>query len=609
MSTSARLRAALARSPRLRIRLAGLLIAVALGWAGAFGGMLFEPLQLALFDSYQRVFPRVAQDFPVTIVQIDEQALQIRGQWPWPRSYLAELVQRIGELGPRALALDVLMPEPDRHSPENMAELVQTLRPELARELRALPSNDRLLNHMLARTPSVGAVGLLEQTEGPPIGGRPPEEMLADAQFRAAIPAFAGVLHSVSAVERAVRGVAAANVPNETGVVRRIPVATRVGDDLWPALAAELLRVAERAERIEIGPLRGGQRIAHIGSVNIPLDAQGRLWLYFSRPDERRLVNASEVFAGSVDAQKFAGKIVLVGFTALGLQDVITIPGGQRRAGVDAHATALENMLSGTVLTRPGWLHWLEGLIYAAGCGLALWRVPRTRSRLALPLFAVGAALLVSSGFLAFRNFLLLFDVALPLAGISFVFAALLTLSLAETELTRRRLARELTIQREERARVAGELEAARRIQLGLLPRPAEVLGQEHRVDIAALLQPAQSVGGDLYDFFLLQDGRLFVAIGDVSGKGVPASLFMALSKSLAKSSALRDAAALDAVINRAHVEIARDNPEAMFVTFAALVLDLHSGRLECVNAGHEYPLVVGPAGLRALDQGGGPPL
>ena len=92
--------------------------------------------------------------------------------------------------------------------------------------------------------------------------------------------------------------------------------------------------------------------------------------------------------------------------------------------------------------------------------------------------------------------------------------------------------------QREESARVAGEMQAAQRIQLDTLPRPESI--QDPRVELAAAMEPALEVGGDLYDFYRLDERRLFVLLGDVSGKGLPASIFMAVSKALCKSTVLR---------------------------------------------------------------------
>jgi serine phosphatase RsbU (regulator of sigma subunit) len=164
--------------------------------------------------------------------------------------------------------------------------------------------------------------------------------------------------------------------------------------------------------------------------------------------------------------------------------------------------------------------------------------------------------------------------------------------------------------QREESARVAGEMQAAQRIQLDTLPR-AESL-TDPRVELAASMEPALEVGGDLYDFYLHDDDRLFFILGDVSGNGLPASIFMAVSKALCKSTMLRaQDADLGALIAQTNVEVSRDNPAALFVTVFAGVLDLRSGALDYCNAGQENPWLVGPGGarIRRLTDGGGPPL
>src|SRR5438105_14978472 len=93
------------------------------------------------------------------------------------------------------------------------------------------------------------------------------------------------------------------------------------------------------------------------------------------------------------------------------------------------------------------------------------------------------------------------------------------------------------------------------------------------QLGIHAPLEPAKEVGGDLYDAFMLDEHRFFFMIGDVAGKGVPASLFMALSKTLCKSLALRAQVPLDALITAVNQEIARDNPAALFITAVAGIL------------------------------------
>src|SRR4029077_9057392 len=125
-----------------------------------------------------------------------------------------------------------------------------------------------------------------------------------------------------------------------------------------------------------------------------------------------------------------------------------------------------------------------------------------------------------------------------------------------------------------------------------------------------ARMIPAKDVGGDLYDCFKLDDDRVFFIVGDVCGKGVPASLFMAISKTLCKSLALRNGMHLDDLMRQANLEIARDNPEQLFVTAFSGILDLRNGELWYCNAGHESPLVIAPGDHPVeLEGKGGPPL
>jgi serine phosphatase RsbU (regulator of sigma subunit) len=145
---------------------------------------------------------------------------------------------------------------------------------------------------------------------------------------------------------------------------------------------------------------------------------------------------------------------------------------------------------------------------------------------------------------------------------------------------------------------------------MGLLPAPRELFAAEKRFELDALLEPARTVGGDFYDCFMLDEDKLFFVVADVSGKGLAASLFMALSKALLKSIALRRGDDPAWMLARASKEINRDNRESMFVTALAGVLDAKTGRLLVCNAGHEPAVVCRLDGKpeRSTDTAG-PPL
>ena len=202
----------------------------------------------------------------------------------------------------------------------------------------------------------------------------------------------------------------------------------------------------------------------------------------------------------------------------------------------------------------------------------------------------------------------LLVDAVNPLAGVGLVLIGVLGSTLAEVQSQRRLLREQLARSRDAQLRMQGELDTARRIQTGMLPRPDDFAGTPG-LELAAFSEPATTVGGDFYDFFLVAPRRLFFVVGDVSGKGLPSALLMALAKAQIKSAALRADGDPGAALTAANDAIAQDNPEFLFVTVAAGCLDLDSGALAYANAGHDSPLFVDTDRIESAPRAEGPPL
>ncbi|ATE67477.1 stage II sporulation protein E [Rhizorhabdus dicambivorans] len=142
------------------------------------------------------------------------------------------------------------------------------------------------------------------------------------------------------------------------------------------------------------------------------------------------------------------------------------------------------------------------------------------------------------------------------------------------------------------RERVEGELSAARDIQIGMLPRQFPAFPGRGDIDVHALLDPAKEVGGDLYNYAMIDEHRLFFVIGDVSGKGVPAALFMAMTSTLFKAASITSTSAAG-LMARVNAELVRDNVANLFVTAFAGIIDLRDGHVEYSDAGHEAPFLV----------------
>ena len=160
---------------------------------------------------------------------------------------------------------------------------------------------------------------------------------------------------------------------------------------------------------------------------------------------------------------------------------------------------------------------------------------------------------------------------------------------------------------RKHKDRMQQELNVGRDIQMSMLPVDFPPYPDRKEFSIHALLKPAREVGGDFYDFFFVSDDEICLVLGDVSGKGVPAALFMAVTKTMIKTQAADDSSPAS-IVTRVNEELSADNPACMFVTLFVAIVNVRSGELRFTNAGHNPPYILRHDGkLDCLDQRHGP--
>ncbi len=594
---------------RRRVRLAGLVAGLA---AVALLLLLGARLSRPLFDLFQNLSPAPAVSKQVHVVVIDADSLQAVGGWPWSRFYLARLVEEIAARQPAAIGLDLLMPEPDRVDPARFADLYGELTPPTAAEVRALPSMDAVFARVIGRSPVVLArAGLAAQS----FDALDQQAALLPpaASFSSPLPAtvrsFPHAVANLPILDGAALGHGLVNGdPDDDGVVRRVPLVGKVVGQPTPGFALELVRVARGVEQIGLKAQGGRLAAIQVGDRRVPASADGELALRFADGRRIQTTSAANLLRKGLPADLFKGQIVLVGLTSAGSADVVTTPRPGQTYGVFVQAQAVDSILRGQGLIRPGWAkaaEWALGLILAVAGWAAVTRLPAwgfAGTALAGAVTALGAS------WLGFQSNLLLdpFPVLIPAAATS---AATMAALFVEGRRLQARLHAALQDEKLKAARVAGELAAAADIQAGMLLPRADLASLSGAVDLDAVLQPARNVGGDLYDAFRLSDGRLCFLVGDVTGKGVPAALFMALSKSLGRSLLMRPDLDLTAAVAAINAELSKDNREAMALSLLVGVLG-EEGHIELCCAGHENPLIAGPDGLvRDVTLIGGPPL
>lgn len=378
------------------------------------------------FDAYQRLSTAPpAPDAPVRVVHIDEASLRELGQWPWSRTVMAELTDRLGQAGAAAIAFDVLFAEPDRTSPEVLIETAPAARREAVRQaLGGVESHDALFAAALGRHPSVLAASLHDQPSPTPFPMRAGLAVAGDdpAPF---LLNFPGAATSLPVLSDAARGVGFINwLPDNDQIVRRVPLLLRHDAEITPALSLEALRVALGASTYIVRAANASGATAlgantgvnglKVGPLEIPTDAEGQIWLRFRPYDPSQAIPAWRVLRGEVPPETFAGTIVLIGASAPGLMDLRATPLDASIPGVELHRQVIEQVLAGRFLTRPDYAPGAELLAALLAVLLLALAAPRLgpATNAVIALVAVAAVWITS--YLMFERMGELFDPVFP---------------------------------------------------------------------------------------------------------------------------------------------------------------------------------------------------
>jgi len=433
------------------------ILAMGLGATALMVGLVWLALPMlarvqdAVFDGYQRLSPRTYDaGAPVHVVDIDEAALARYGQWPWPRSYMAALTDRLFDHGAATVGFDVLFPEPDRTSPERIVEswsrFTDAIPPALP-DLGLLPHDTRFAEAIAGRPVVLSIVGaaegvLPEARAGVAVTGQVPGGLIR-------FPAAIGNLPELTAAASGLGTISLGRTAD--GVTRAAPMVTEIGGVLIPSLSAEVLRLAQGAGGHVLrtteasGEVSGGTHAAvamRTGALDYPVEADGRFRIHFTGHRPERVTPAGDILgAEGVDpdiAARLSGRIVLVGSSAQGLFDLRTTPLDGQVAGVTLHAEIIEQITAGQFLSRPDWMAGLE-IVVVVLAGLIL-TLLQLRER---PVIGLAAAVLlvagaVLGGLLAFARAGWLFDPVLPVLTVLMVYVPGTTLGFLAKDRARR---------------------------------------------------------------------------------------------------------------------------------------------------------------------------
>jgi adenylate cyclase len=405
-------------------------------------------LRLKTFDFYQQQKPREIpppQGKPVTIIDLDEESLAEIGQWPWPRTTVAKLIENLMQMGAALVAFDIVFAEPDRMNPNNIPDTVVGLDEATKAKLRLLPSNDEIMSRVIRKSRVVlGQAGYWEKLEtkkGPPIKKSvallKQGKNVNPAFF---LPRFQSLIRNVPVLEKHATGHGIFSlVPEPDGIVRRVPTLFVYENELYPSLAVEMLRVAVNRKSILVKANVAG--ITFLGvhkNLQIPTDSHGRVWPYFSKSDKSKYVSAKDVLNGTADPALIKGKLTIVGTSAVGLLDIRAVPTEPVIPGVEVHVQLIESAMHKKWLSRPNYFIGAElALILFGGLAMII-LVPWAGAKWTMGLFLLVSGGAGATSWYLFAEHRLLFDAGYAIISILLLYTVLTYTGYAKEEASRR---------------------------------------------------------------------------------------------------------------------------------------------------------------------------
>lgn len=375
-------------------------------------------LRNSAFDRYQQIKPREYTAQPVRIIDIDEESLRRYGQWPWPRTRIAELVNRLADYGVATTGFDIVFAEEDRLSPSNIIEDNNALPEDLRSGLAALPDNEEALKQAMLNH----RVVLGETTARDPKDTSEKEKELEDASHARIgedptpyIQKWPEIVENLPILNEASSGRGVFSIKRDAdGIIRNVPLVVMLRGKVRLALSAETLRVATGSDSFAIHTNVSGLEGITVAGKKIETDHNGNIWPYFTEKRSDRYVPVHEILEGKADPKLLKGHIALLGISAVGLEDIRPIPLGTLVPGVEIHAQVIENLLSDSTLFRPFYSLLYEIAIILVLSLIMLLTLPGLGAWAG---FVFSAALLISataSSWFAFSSYRILLDPTWP---------------------------------------------------------------------------------------------------------------------------------------------------------------------------------------------------
>ncbi|MGA1938811.1 CHASE2 domain-containing protein [Arcobacter sp. YIC-310] len=332
-----------------------LILSITLSFIYIFFPKLPDSLDNRLRDYFFTIRGEIPTSNNVVIVDIDEHSLQELGQWPWPRNKISKILKNLTDAGVTIIGFDVVFAEEDNSSPHKVLKQLNIKKDNI-------PNYDLDFAQTIASTPTI--LGYLFELKK--------REFLNNAAPK--IPAIYIEKNKQLGKESLIKGVGTVlnipllqdnsyssgffnNIPDESGIIRSVPLVISYDDIIYPSLGLELLRILLDTDKVYINYDEEGVSTISLANIEIPTDRYGRVLVNFRGKEKTfNYISANDIYNNSFKKEEVAEKIVLIGTSAAGLLDLRATPFESVFPGVEVHANVIDNIIQGDFIYKASWV-------------------------------------------------------------------------------------------------------------------------------------------------------------------------------------------------------------------------------------------------------------
>ena len=525
------------------------------------------------YDAYQSFFIEKSDFDGVVIIDIDEKSIGEIGQFPWRRDVFADLIKKLDQYGVSVITFDVFFSEEDKQNPKKILEEFNI------KNSTVIDSDQKFLESIQSSNvvlPVLGDTSMYNRDNS----SKPKTNIISKGgDLLDYIYSFKNKITSLEKFNNAAKGVGTISyLDSSDAVLRSLPMFLKIGNDIWPSLSLETLRVLHGHKNILINSDQAGINLIKTRKYQIEPDRNAIVHVNYKQFNKENYISAVDVLNQNINANKLRDKIVIIGSSAQGIFDFVKIPNGKVIPGVETHAHLIENIINNDFIFKNTYTTIAENLLLIISLILALIIPNKILPKFSIVFFAGLVFILLASSIIAYQ-FNYFVDVFYIILSSSLLFLTTLYFRyLRENEIALDNEKKQIILKQERE--IAGE------VQKKLFPEVFEDSKLIYAKNI-----PARDVSGDYYDYIRVNDNEIYFTLADVSGKGIKAGILMANASSVFRSLAKLEKP-ISTIARYVNNQVSDSSYQGMFITAVIGKINIQKKEIEYINHGHE-PIMI----------------